>query len=162
MTISRPGVLTPEEARELELNNEPIDKIRRSPKYVWFTELAIKALIGIVWVLLAFIGNRMAENLSNLAEAVVKLQDQDKEKTFEIKQLKEGMNLLSMRQDSAVSTAQAAIKEFERVEQEVRMLQYYLLELDGKVMKAGIKSPEEAIAVKMMKELKPKDKGESK
>jgi len=136
----------------MEADGDPIDKIRRSPKYVWFTELALKALIGIVWVLLAFIGNNLAANMADLTTSVQKLQEQYKETTYDIKQLKEGMNLLSMRQDTAVSAAQAAVKQFQILEREVRMFEYYLLELDGKVIKAGLKSNEEAIASKMLKE----------
>jgi hypothetical protein len=41
-----------------------------------------------------------------------------------------------------------------KAERESRMLQYYLLELDARVIAAGIKSPEEAISKKLEKERK--------
>lgn len=39
-----------------------------------------------------------------------------------------------------------------KTERETRMLEYYLLELDGKVIKAGIKRPEDSIAGKLKQE----------
>lgn len=43
-------------------------------------------------------------------------------------------------------------------ETEVRMLEYYLLELDAKVIAAGIKKPEDSIALKLEKRRKEKGK----
>ena len=40
----------------------------------------------------------------------------------------------------------------DRCERETRMLEYYLLELDAKVIAAGIKPPEEAISLKLNKD----------
>jgi hypothetical protein len=37
-------------------------------------------------------------------------------------------------------------------EREARMLQYYVLEMDAKLIKAGVKKPEDSIAEKLSKE----------
>lgn len=46
----------------------------------------------------------------------------------------------------AVVIAAMSSQNDSRTEREVRMLEYYLLELDAKAIAAGIKRPEEAIA----------------
>lgn len=47
-----------------------------------------------------------------------------------------------------------SISDARRAERETRMLEYYLLELDAKVIAAGIKAPEDAIAKKLDKQRK--------
>ncbi len=47
-----------------------------------------------------------------------------------------------------------AISEARQAERETRMLEYYLLELDAKVIAAGIKTADESIAKKLEKERK--------
>lgn len=41
-----------------------------------------------------------------------------------------------------------AIVESQRADREARMLQYYVLEMDAKLIAAGVKKPEEAVAHK--------------
>lgn len=48
--------------------------------------------------------------------------------------------------------AWAATEKANRSEERADLLQYYLLELDAKVIKAGVKQPEESIAGKLAKE----------
>jgi hypothetical protein len=57
--------------------------------------------------------------------------------------------------DASAQEARLQLSSKEK-ETEVRMLEYYLLELDAKVIKAGIKQPSDAIALKL--EAKRKEK----
>lgn len=50
-----------------------------------------------------------------------------------------------------VSERTANEREMSKVEQEARMQQYYLLELDAKFISASIKKPEDSIARKLSK-----------
>jgi hypothetical protein len=142
MSITRPGVLTPEEASRLEAEGEPIDRIRRSPKYVQFLELSIKGLGAILWMVALW-------QFNEITGAIKALQDQSGQQSSQMANLNNTMSTLAMRQDSAVQAAQAAVLQFERTEKETRMLEYYLLELDAKFISAGLKPADQSIAQKL-------------
>lgn len=142
MTITRPGVLSPEEAARLEAQGEPIDRIRRSPQYVHLLELSLKGLGALLWAIAIWQFNRTNN-------AIEQLQAQSQANTTQMVSVVEGMKTLATRQDSAVAAAQAAVLQFERTEKETRMLEYYLLELDAKFISAGLKPAEQSIAQKL-------------
>lgn len=54
--------------------------------------------------------------------------------------------LLAVLSGSAIGLTAFSFTEARNAEREARMLQYYLLELDAKIIAAGIKKPEEAIS----------------
>lgn len=139
MSITRPGVLSPEEAARLEAEGEPIDRVRRSPQYVHLLELGLKGLGGLLWLIAVWQFNRVTN-------AIETLQEQSQSQTAQVSALNNNMQQLAQRQDSAV---QAAVLQFERTEKETRMLEYYLLELDAKFISAGLKPAEESIAQKL-------------
>lgn len=145
MSITRPRVLTDEEAREMEAAGEPIDRIRRSPKYVEFLELGFKGLAALLWAVALW-------QFSEITGAIRDLQSQGQTQTTQITALNETMKTLGARQDSSVQAAQAAVMQFERTEKETRMLEYYLLELDAKFISAGLKPAEQAIAQKLARQ----------
>lgn len=62
--------------------------------------------------------------------------------------------LMAMVTGISIGLAVYAINKANTSEREARMLQYYLLELDAKVIKAGIKGHDEAIS-KQLEESKP-------
>lgn len=51
----------------------------------------------------------------------------------------------------ALGAAVFSMYEANHAEREARMLQYYVLEMDAKLIAAGIKRPEEAVAKKLEK-----------
>lgn len=140
--ITRPPVLTDEEARQLEALGEPIDRIRRSPKYVNYLELGVKGAGLILWSIAVWQFNK-------ITSAIEVLQSQAQTQAAQMVGLGEAMKTLGARQDSAVQAAQAAVLQFERTEKETRMLEYYLLELDAKFISAGLKPAEQSIAQKL-------------
>lgn len=142
MSITRPNLLTPEEAARLEADGEPIDRIRRSPRYVQFLELGIKGLGGLLWLVAIWQFNR-------ITGAIESLQTQGQSQGQQMATMLESMKALALRQDSSVQAAQAAVLQFERTEKETRMLEYYLLELDAKFISAGLKPAEQSIAQKL-------------
>ena len=142
MSITRPAVLSPEEAARLEAEGEPIDRIRRSPKYVQFLELGIKAFGALLWMVAIW-------QFNEITGAIKALQDQSGLQSSQMSSLNNTMSTLAMRQDSAVQAAQAAVLQFERTEKETRMLEYYLLELDAKFISAGLKPADHSIAQKL-------------
>lgn len=122
----------------MEAEGEPIDRIRRSPKYVQFLELGLKGAGALLWLFAVWQFTRFNNSIESLQS-----------QTAQIPSLAEGMKQLGARQDSAVQAAQAAVLQFERTEKETRMLEYYLLELDAKFISAGLKPAEESIAQKL-------------
>lgn len=142
MSITRPGILSPDEAARLEAQGEPIDKIRRSPQYVQFLELGIKGLGALLWMVAIWQFNKITGSIESL-------QAQGLAQGTQMTSMVESMKALALRQDSAVQAAQAAVLQFERTEKETRMLEYYLLELDAKFISAGLKPAEQSIAQKL-------------
>lgn len=52
----------------------------------------------------------------------------------------------------AIMGAFWSISEAQKSEREARMLQYYVLEMDAKLIAAGVKKPEDAVANKLKQE----------
>lgn len=60
-----------------------------------------------------------------------------------------GMIIMGIFCGLAIALAIAAIISSRNSERETRMLEYYLLELDSKFIRAGLKDPSESIAEKL-------------
>lgn len=71
---------------------------------------------------------------------------------FDSNKLFSSILVLALACGISIGLAVFAYSTAKNAEMETRMLEYYLLELDGKVIEAGIKKPEDSIASKLKKQ----------
>lgn len=132
------------------------ESVKKAPWYLNALENGFKLTVTMIAGMGLYIWNEVKEAQDRNTEAVVavgeavqRLQPELVKQGFQIAALTETMRVLSGRQDTAIETAQRAVLQSGRLERDVELFKYYLLELDAKAIAAGIKPAKEAIATQM-------------
>lgn len=157
--ITRPVELTPEQAARLDATGEAEGPIRKAAWYRPALEIAVKYL----WLICAAMGififngynqaqSDQAAATSKLADAMTKLQIELVTQGGQLRSMVDSMRALSTRQDVAIATAERAMGEQQGLRSRVELLQYYVLEFDGKLIAAGIVAPKDSVALKLRKQ----------
>lgn len=155
---TRPPVLNEQQTRELEETGETTATLRKAAWYAPLMEYSAKTLgLGCVAMAL-FIFNTYTENQKSQADATGKLADVMSNVQQELVRqgtqlgtLTDAMRQLSSRQDAAIATAERAMAEQQGLRSRIELLQYYVLEFDGKLIAAGLVKPADSVALKLRK-----------
>lgn len=148
--------MTEQQAAELASQGETTATIRRAPWYYALIEASWKYMLALVGVMGLFIGNSWIEGQRSNTEATGKLADvmgsvqqELVRQGTQLAGMTEAMRQLSSRQDAAIATAERAMAEQQGLRSRVELLQYYVLELDAKLIAAGIKPAKEAVSTRL-------------
>ncbi len=157
-THTRPPVLTPEQAARLEATGETEATIRKAAWYQPLLEHAVKFMWIMICAMALFIFNGynsaqsdQADATQALAKAFNELRIEMVQQRGQLESLAETMRNLSSRQDAAIATAERAMGEQQGLRSRVELLQYYVLEFDGKLIAAGLIQPRDSVALKLRK-----------
>jgi len=156
---TRKPMLTPEQTAELNRTGH-VDNVtlEKAPWYQPLLEHAVKVL----WIACAGMGlfilngyndgqHEQASATKELAHSMNGLQNELTRQSEQIKGLVETMRGLSQRQDLAIATAERASADQQALRSRVELLQYYVLEFDGKLISTGIVQPKDSVALKLRK-----------
>lgn len=159
MTITREPVLTEQQRRELDETGHTMADIEKAPWYHPLMAQSAKLLFAACAGMGLFIFNgyneaqsEQADATRELAKAFNGLEKELVQQRGQLSGLAETMRQLSSRQDSAIATAERAMSEQAGLRSRVELLQYYVLEFDGKLIAAGIVAPRDSVALKLRKQ----------
>jgi len=156
---TRPPKLTPEQAARLDAEGEVDVTLKKAPWYYPLMEQSTKVLLAACAGMALFIFNQYNETQKDQASATTHLanvmgsvQQELVKQGAQLVALTDTMRQLSMRQDAAIATAERAMAEQQGLRSRVELLQYYVLEFDGKLIAAGIVLPKDSVALKLRKQ----------